>query len=130
MGCHVFSFVHHVSCYDICFVLLPFSKLKFVGAYVHQYFFAWLLYSNLLHLIRRYTSTYEEQITDKRMKEFPGDSQSAGGWEYWIKLENHENVFTGRVSEDLHLQLTPQDYIKKVSGSFNTLINQKYIYSL
>ena len=64
------------------------------------------------------------------MKELPGDGQSAGGWEYWIKLENNENVFTGRVSDDLYLQLTPQDYIKKVSGSFNTLINQKYIYSL
>ena len=82
MGCHVFLFVHHVSCYDICFVLLPFSKPKFVGAYVHQYFFAWLSYSNLLHLIRRYNSTYEGQITDKGMKELPGDGQSAGGWEY------------------------------------------------
>ena len=116
MGCHVFLFVHHVSCYDICFVLLLFSKPKFVEAYVHQYFFAWLLYSNLLQLIRRYNSTYEGQITDKGMKELPGDGQSAGGGEYWIKLENNENVFTGRVSDDLYLQLTPQDYIKKCQG--------------
>ena len=85
-------------------------------AHVPRYFFAWLLYSNLLDLIRRYNSTYEEQITDKGMKELPSDGQSAGGWEYWIKLENNENVFTGRVSEDLYLQLTPQDYIKKCQG--------------
>ena len=50
------------------------------------------------------------------MQELPGDGQSAGGWEYWIKLENNENVFTGRVSDDLYLQLTPQDYIKKCQG--------------
>ena len=29
------------------------------------------------------------------MKEIPGDGQSAGGWEYWIKLENNENYLLG-----------------------------------
>ena len=101
-------------------------------AYVPQYFFAWLLYSNLLDLIRRYNSTYEEQITDKGMKELPGNDYCAGRWGHWIKLENDKNVFTLTVSEDLYLQLTPQDYVKKVSGGFNTLVNQKLvnIYSL
>ena len=40
MGCHVFLVVHHVNCYDIFFVLLPFSKPnEVVGAYVRRYFF-------------------------------------------------------------------------------------------
>ena len=129
MGCHVFLVVHHVNCYDIFFVLLPFSKPnEVVGGYVRRYFFAWLLYSNLLDLIRRYNSTYEGQITDKGMEELPGTGESAGGWKFWIKLKNDKNVFTKKVvSEDLYIQLSLQDDVKKVSGCFNTLVNQKLV---
>ena len=98
MGCHVFLFVHHVNCYDIFSVLLPFSKPKGVGAYVHQSFFAWLLYANLLHLIRRYNSTYEGQITDKGMNMKPPSWGEDSQWEYWIKLEKDKNVFTKKVT--------------------------------
>jgi len=65
MGCHVFLVVHHVNCYDIFFVPLPFSKPKVMGL-MFIGIFSWLLYSNLLDLIRRYNSTYEGQITDNR----------------------------------------------------------------
>ena len=110
----------------------PLVNQKLWGLMFVSIFFAWQLYSNLLDLIRRYNSTYEGQITDKGMEELPGDGESAGGWAHWIKLENDKNVFKGTVSQDLYLQLTPQDYVKKVSGSFNTLVNQKLvnIYSL
>ncbi len=31
MGCRVFLVVHHLNCYDIFFVPLPFSKPKVMG---------------------------------------------------------------------------------------------------
>ena len=104
------------------------NQMKLWGLMFVGIFFAWLLYSNLLDLIRRYNSTYEGQITDKGMEELPGTGESAGGWKFWIKLKNDKNVFTKKVvSEDLYIQLSLQDDVKKVSGCFNTLANQKLV---
>ena len=83
--------------------------LMFISIFLHG-----ILYANLLDLVRRYNSTYEGQITDKGMEELPGGGQSAGGWKFWIKLKNDKNVFTKKVvSEDLYIQLSLQDDMKK-----------------
>ena len=79
----------------------------------------------LSYLIRKYNSAYEGQVTDKGIESPSGGEDSR--WEYWIKLEQDKNVVTKKVTEDLYIQVTHQDYVKKVPGSFNILINQKLV---
>ena len=73
------------------------NQMKLWGLMFISIFFAWLLYSNLLDLIRRYNSTYEGQITDKGMNMKPPSWGEDSQWEYWIKLEKDKNVFTKKV---------------------------------